>query len=69
MLRNGLRRRWPWALAASAVVALTAALGLALGRQLERAQAATTRADQAESRTHEARARALQGQGRAPALP
>ena len=49
VLRKGLRRHWPWALAAAGVLALAAALGWALLSQVALPQAATARADQARA--------------------
>lgn len=65
--RKGLRRHWPWALAAVAVVALTAGLGLALVHQLELAHAATSRADQADARARDALVLLRQAEARAAA--
>ena len=58
VLRKGLRRHWPWALVAAAVVALTVVLGFALVRQQEHAQAAAARADRADAQARDALARA-----------
>ena len=49
VLRKGLCRHWPWALAAAGVLALAAALGWALLSQVALTQAATARADQARA--------------------
>ena len=49
VLRKGLCRHWPWALAAAGVLALAAALGWALLSQVALPQAATARADQARA--------------------
>jgi len=50
VLRKGLRRHWPWALAGVATLALTAALAGQLMLQVEHTRAAEARAHAAEQR-------------------